>query len=55
MEYRFELVVSGLDEVKVEGLLDLIIAHVEEAGGKVGGGFAPVSEEEGEDEQTDAG
>jgi hypothetical protein len=49
-EQHFDFVVSGLSEDACDELLAVIQHFVEEAGGTIGGGYAPVEEaEDGQD------
>jgi len=44
-EQHFDFVVSGLSETACVALLASIQVIVEEAGGKIGGGFTPVGDD----------
>ena len=55
MEYRFDLVVSGLDERDASNLFDLIVTTVDAMQGRVGGGFVQVSEEDENNGEKESG
>jgi len=44
-EYHYDFVVSGLEQVAAEWLMDIIVRAVSSNGGYLGGGFRDVEDE----------